>query len=271
VAVVAAERITGQLRTTAKLRQLVSVSALDWLGDCECSECKAALKRTGSYSGQLLEFVNRVAELVEEKLPDATITTLAYRQSKQLPTGNMRARDNVAVRFCTDFGASFNWPYHSMYDETIAEQREMYEAWTRISKRMHLWVYPHQYRHKLAPMPNFHAVADNLRFFKEQRAESMFVQQNNGYEGWTPLRHWLWAKLTWNPGLDVSDLISDFIWGFYGSAAPAVQDYERLADGPLLHVCGLLEEAQLDLRGPRREHVSTRIRREGSRHTRSRG
>lgn len=227
VADVAAEKITGQLKTIPRTRQMVSVSAQDWLGDCECAPCKAAMERTGTYSGLLLGFVNRVAERVEKECPGATITTLAYRQSKQPPRLNMRARDSVAIRFCTDFGASFNWPYHSLRDETVADQRKMYEDWSKISKRMHLWVYPHQYRHKLAPMPNLHAVADNLRFFREMRAESMFVQQNNGYEGWTPLRHWLWAKLAWNPDLDVDELISDFIWGFYGEAAAAVAEYER--------------------------------------------
>ena len=228
VAEVAAERITSQLKARSKLRQVVSVSAQDWLGDCECEACQAAVRRTGTYSGLQLEFVNRVAELVEEVCPDITVTTLAYRQSKRPPTLDLRARDTVAIRFCTDFNASFNWPYHSFYDETIAPQRKMYEEWATISKRMRLWVYPHQYRHKLAPMPNLHAVVDNLGYFRDQGAESMFVEQSNGYEGWTPMRLWLWAKLAWNPDLDAGELIQDFIWGFYGNAAPAVAEYERL-------------------------------------------
>lgn len=161
-----------------------------------------------------------------------TITTLAYRQSKQPPTVPVKAHPNVAVRFCTDFGASFNWPYHSFYDVQIpdlAEQQRWYEDWQEICPRMHLWIYPHQYRHSLAPTPNIRAVVDNLRFFCEHNAESVFVQQSAGQDyGREAMRYWLFAKLMWDPTRNVEDLIRDFVWGYYGAAAPAVYEYERL-------------------------------------------
>ena len=42
------------------------------------------------------------------------------------------------------------------------------------------------------------------------------------------MRSWVIAKLTWDPSRDVSELIQDFIWGHYGSAAPAIAEYDRL-------------------------------------------
>lgn len=221
-------------------RYLVDVSAEDWLGDCECEQCKALEAETGTYSGVALTFVNRIAELLADEFPWATVTTLAYRQSKTPPTRDIAAHPQVAVRFCTDFGASFNWPYHSFYDDhmaELAEQRGWFERWQQLSPRMHLWIYPHQYRNHLAPMPSIRAVADNLRYFAERNAESVYVQQSIGVDqGREIMRYWLFAKLMWNPALDIEDLIRDFVWGYYGEAAPAVFAYEQfLLDHHLRH------------------------------------
>lgn len=218
-------------------RNLVGVSQEDWLGDCQCEQCQAAAKQLGGYSGLQLSFVNRLAERLVPKYPWVTLTTLAYRQSKQPPSGDIKAHPQVAVRFCTDFGASFNWPYHSFEDTQIpdlAQQREWYLRWQQICPRMHLWIYPHQYRHYLAPMPSLRAVAENLRFFSQQGAESLYVQQSLGHDdGREVMRYWLWSKLLWDPDRNVDDLIQDFVWGYYGDAAPAVSAYEQLLTNQL--------------------------------------
>ncbi|MBT7304167.1 MAG: DUF4838 domain-containing protein, partial [Victivallales bacterium] len=236
VAKVAAETVAKLLRGTPKsqhaTKHLVSVSGMDWLGDCECDPCKALAKASGGYSGLQLAFVNRVAEQLAPEFPWVTLTTLAYRQSKQLPNPAMKAHPNVAVRFCTDFGASFTWPYHSLYDTQIpdlAEQRKWFEGWQAISPRMHLWIYPHQYRHALAPMPSIRGVTDNLRYFHERQAESVYVQQSIYKDyGREAMRYWVFSKLMWDPTRNVEDLIRDFVWGYYGAAAPAVYEHEKL-------------------------------------------
>ncbi len=224
-----ANRLSSVPESQRSRRDMIGVSQMDWLGDCQCEECQAVIERLGTYGGLQLDFVNRVADLLREDFPWVTLTTLAYRQSKEPPTGEIEARGNVAVRFCTDFGASFNWPYHSFYDARVADQRAMYERWHEISDRMHLWVYPHQYRHPLAPMSNIRPVAENIRFFAEQNAESVYVQQSIGADyGREPMRFWLYSKLMWDPTRDVEALMLDFIWGYYGEAAPAVLEYHRL-------------------------------------------
>ena len=42
------------------------------------------------------------------------------------------------------------------------------------------------------------------------------------------MRSWVAAKLLWNPSLNLYDLIDDFIYGYFGKAAPAVAQYNRL-------------------------------------------
>jgi sialidase-1 len=42
------------------------------------------------------------------------------------------------------------------------------------------------------------------------------------------LKSWVMAKLLWDPRLDENELVQDFIWGYYGKAAPAIAEYDRL-------------------------------------------
>ena len=44
------------------------------------------------------------------------------------------------------------------------------------------------------------------------------------------LRVWVMTKLLWDPSRDIDALQQDFIWGFYGQAAPAVSQYYTLLD-----------------------------------------
>lgn len=239
VAEVAARTAIDSLRGAAPTRRMLDVSAMDWTGHCECDNCKAIERETGAWSGLLLTFVNRVAELVEKEVPGATITTLSYWDSNRPPSSDIKARPNVAVRYCLDWGASFTWPYHSFYDGKLTEepptpsnqrvaQRQSWARWREISPRMHLWMYPSQYRHTYAPMPNLGAIAENIRFFAEQQAESIFIQYGGSDKPGEALRYWVFAKLLWDPTLDVDELIKDFIWGNYGAAAPAVYEYHQL-------------------------------------------
>lgn len=239
VAQVAAQTALEALRSAAGTRRMVSVSAMDWGGHCQCDECRALEQETGAWSGVLLQFVNRVAELVEEEIPDATITTLSYWDSNRPPTADVHARESVAIRFCLDWGASFTWPYHSFYDATLSAapahegnkwtpQRQSYARWRELSPRMHLWMYPSQYRHTYAPMPNIRAVAENIRYFAEQQAESIFIQPGGSDMARRAMRNWVFSKLMWDPTLDPDELMQDFIWGTYGAAAPAVAEYHEL-------------------------------------------
>jgi hypothetical protein len=236
----AAETAIDALRHAGVTRRMIDVSAMDWGGHCECGECRKIEAATGAWSGVLLTFVNRVAERVAKEIPDATVTTLSYWDSNRPPTTGIRAHPNVAVRFCLDWGASFTWPYHSFFDGRLAEpprqsgnkwtaQRQSYARWREVSPRLHLWMYPSQYRHTVAPMPNLGAVAENIRFFAEQQAESVYLQYGGSDLAGRPLRNWVFAKLLWEPTRNVDELLRDFILGgYYGAAGPEVLRYYAL-------------------------------------------
>jgi len=247
----AARTAVEALRRAPATHRLVGVSPMDWLGNCECEDCKAIEQETGAYSGLLLTFVNRVAEEVAKEVPDATVGTLAYWQSRQPPAVEMKLHDNVAVWFCLDRGSSFDWPYHSYYDDkfgdpsavkpdaqapggswTTMSERDLLDRWREIAPRLDIWMYPTQYVNSYAPMPVLRVLGENLRYLAGHDVEMVYMQSPGSDYSRMNLNQWVIAKLMWNPGLDVQELIQDFIWGgYYGDAAAEVAEYHHLFTG----------------------------------------
>lgn len=252
---IAAKQVIDDLRASSPTRRMFDISPMDWAGHCECEHCLKIEKETGAWSGVLLTFVNQVAKLVEKELPDATITTISYWKANRPPTADIKANANVCVRYCLDWGAQFTWPYHSFYDEKLAAepdkksdpnqwtaQRQSFARWQEISPRMGVWMYPSQYRNSYAPMPNLRAVAENIRYFSERNVEKMYIQPGTSDLATRPMRQWVFAKLLWDPTLDVEDLIRDYIWGYYGAAAPAVYEYYNLLSEYCAHYSNFSRE-----------------------------
>ena len=73
-------------------------------------------------------------------------------------------------------------------------------------------------------------LAPNIRAFRDNKAIGVFEEaeyQSLGAE-FEEMKSWVVNQLLWNPEQDVDSLVSIFINGFYGKAAPHVMDYYRL-------------------------------------------
>lgn len=185
-------------------------------------------------------------DLVKPEVPDVTIVTLAYWQTRKSPTSNVTVGDNVAVWLALDRNSGFDWPYHSFYDPKFSDasasqaeqhgatfakvsERDLFARWKEISPRLMFWMYPTQYRNTYAPMPILPAVAENIRFAAENGVEMVYAQTPGSDVPWEDLRAWVTAKLLWDPTLNVRDLAQDFIWGgYFGNAASEVSEYHDL-------------------------------------------
>ncbi len=66
----------------------------------------------------------------------------------------------------------------------------------------------------------------NLAFFADNGCRLMF-QQGSGQalSEFVELRSYLIAKLLWNTELDPQEIIKDFLYGYYGAAAPYLGEY----------------------------------------------
>ena len=205
--------------------EILSVSKNDNTEVCHCERCVKLREAEGSDMANQLFLVNRVAEAIEKEHPEVVIDTLAYLETIQVPK-TVRPRKNVVIRLCNDAVGSWTHPF------TPAERCDVARlagAWSAVHNRIYVWDYNVNFSHYLAPMPNMDVIAANIRFWIKNHAEGVMLQ--GGYQGpaeQDELKCWVASKILWDPSRDEKELAQDFIWGHYGSAAPAMVEYDAL-------------------------------------------
>lgn len=225
-------------------RKMVSISQNDSfvIGSyCQCSECKKIIEREGAPSGALIHFVNEVAERIEKEFPDAIVDTLAYQYSVA-PPKYIRPRKNVCIRLCT--GGCNSHPIESC--ELNAHIKDAFEKWSSICNKLYVWDYTTNFGQYLTPYPNLTIIPKNIEFFKGHSVKGLFMQgqYDGGKNGeFGELRSYLISRLLWNPDTDIISDANEFMYEYYGGAAPYVMDYLKFIHekGNLIHVgCAFL-------------------------------
>ncbi|MBZ5639677.1 MAG: DUF4838 domain-containing protein [Acidobacteriia bacterium] len=207
---------------------LVDISQNDWGGACECSRCRAVVERTGSQSGPILDFVNKVADAIREKRPDVAVTTLAYQYSFPPPM-NLRARDNVVVRLSgfgkRDFARSAADPSNAAFREAVV-------GWSGVAKHLWIWDYAVTFGvERGLPLASYRNYASDFRLYRDHGVEGVFVQHEYPVAGdLRDLKVWLWLELLEDPERGEDRLIREFTDGFYGRAGRFVRRYLRLLE-----------------------------------------
>lgn len=204
-------------------QRVLDISQNDNYLFCQCPECEAFVREHGNQTDLLLDFVNEVATEVGKNYPDLTVMTLAYQYTRQLPE-TVRPVDNVCIRLCS-IECDFGYPLRS---ERNADMAEEFRQWSAIAGQLAVWNYLTNFPNYMLPHPNIESLADDIRFFRENHAVSVFNQGDvgTGYAGdYIALRGYIVSKLLWNPDLDEKVLFQEFLDGYYGNAAPFIKEY----------------------------------------------
>ena len=109
-----------------------------------------------------------------------------------------------------------------------AEYRRRAITWAENCGHLYIWHYIVDFAHYYAPFPNFRAMEQDLRFYKRLGVEGIYLQamgQSHGGGECCDLRAYYGAKLLWNPDQDGSELLQDFLQGYYGAAWRPVWQY----------------------------------------------
>ena len=201
------------------------ISPNDWMNACTCPSCRAIDRREKSQAGTLVAFVNRIAEAVEPKYPDAVIQTLAYSYTRR-PPATLVPRRNVQVCLCT-IECDFT---RSLEDSRSLENRRVRHAfgvWRKGGRPLSVWDYSADFACWLHPWPNVESLRKNLRFFRANGADQVFELGDGGSANdvWCDLRAWLIAKWMWNPDLPPEPLLARCFGDAFGPAAPEARRY----------------------------------------------
>ncbi len=214
-------------RPTAFFYGMSQVDSYDF---CECEECKSIEAKYGGHSGLIIWFVNQVADAIKDEFPDALINTYAYQYSVKPPTG-IKPRDNVVVIFCST-GCCFAHPFSNRCNDYPYNNNifmDNLEGWSKLCKNFFIWEYIVNYKHPIAPYPNFHVLGPNVKTLADYGVFGMFTEARFDAPGgsFSEMRNWISLKLMWNPDIDVNLLAKDFIYGYYGASANYIWRYYK--------------------------------------------
>lgn len=220
---------------------------------CTCPACKAVDEYEGSPSGNLVRFLNALAE----RFPDKEFSTLSYLYSVQ-PPKHVRPLPNVNIMLC-DIDCRREVPLTD--NESGRFFMQALEGWGKISNNIFVWDYGINFDNLVSPFPNFHILRPNILQFKKNHATMLF-EQVNGERGvdFSEMRAWILAKLMWNPSQDTDSLMTVFTDGYYGAAAPYMREYRKsleksllesglelwIYDSPISHKDGMLDAAHIE-------------------------
>ncbi|HOE60721.1 MAG TPA: DUF4838 domain-containing protein [Kiritimatiellia bacterium] len=220
--------------------QIYSVSQEDNRAYCRCAACEAINQREGTPAGSLIAFLNQVAEAVEKVYPDVMIDTLAYQYTRT-PPKTLKLRKNILIRLCTiefDFSLPVNQSTKASNKRFIDEIR----GWQALTDNLYIWDYVTNFGSYVGVYPNFGALQGNLRFYRDHGAVAIKQQgaRPGKHADFAELKAWVIAKLLWNPDQPLEPLVTDFLEGYYGAAAPHVRAYldatTRLVADPDIHI-----------------------------------
>ena len=98
-----------------------------------------------------------------------------------------------------------------------------------------MWNYGSNYDGFATPFPDYHVMQPNLQTLRDHKVKMLLAGVVGVRGGDMPeLRGYLISKLMWNPDADVDSLMSVFLNGYYGPAAPQIEKCLRLQQGALL-------------------------------------
>jgi len=206
---------------------IISIAQNDCGGQCQCPKCKAIDEREGSPSGNIVYFVNKVAEDIHKKYPKFLVETLAYWYSRKAPKF-AKPGPNVLIRLCSielDYGLPITDPRSKSFMDDLTK-------WSAISHNMYIWSYIASFGNYIQPNPCLPVYGPNIRAFAKNKAVGVFMQGDAYNEGtcFVRLRSWVIAHLLWNPYQDENKLIKEFMDGYYGAASPYLSEYLKLID-----------------------------------------
>ncbi len=197
--------------------KVISVSQNDNTQYCRCKQCAAIDKEEGSPSGTMIRFVNKIAK----NFPAKTISTLAYQYTRK--ACKTKPAKNVLITLC-----SIECNRSAPIEEKCKDFANDLKEWKKLTKNIRIWDYTTQFTNFLAPFPNIHTIAPNIRLFANNHAKWVFEQHSNNPSDLFELRSYLLARLMWNPDLKTQDLISEFCNAYYEDASDDIQKYISL-------------------------------------------
>ena len=197
-----------------------SVAQNDYGNPCQCDNCVKIEQLDKSQSGPVINFVNQIAK----EFPDKMICTYAYNYTQSAPAVT-KPLENVHITLCS-IETDRSRPIATDTSKAAMQFVKDIADWGKICKHIATYDYTINYHHFIAPHPNLFVLQPNIQLFVKNNVFDHYQQSDiaEGHE-FVELRLHLISKLLWNPNINVSATMDEFLKGFYGGAAPWIRKY----------------------------------------------
>lgn len=197
---------------------IVSVSANDGYGFCECDLCRAKGDDNASY----WDFVNDIANRVKTLRPDLGIGTFAYTYSRQPPKNIEKLPDNIYLSM-TSYATQLMLP------DGRKEYQEFINGWkskgVKIVMReywgMHYWLdlpvlYPHE-------------IAEEMKIGYQGGMIGVYGEGGKNFATQAP-NYYVLTHLMWNPDANADRILDEFYDAFGPAKKNVRKYYETLSE-----------------------------------------
>lgn len=203
---------------------------------CVCSNCKAAVKRLGNYTGLVIDFVNDLARSVK-KYPHVKLKMSAYLFSQTPPVPGTKLEKNVIPGIAQ---MGMEWEDFSEFQRTRRESMlplthkinakafKEFKTWASFG-RLATWDYYITWQNRGYLLDNCEAIKENLKIYKSFDLEVLFGEIEDPLQtSFHALRMYLIHRLWNDPALDAEKEIDRFMTAYYGKAAQEMKAVRRL-------------------------------------------
>ena len=199
---------------------------------CKCKDCTAMFSKTGSNSGAVVDFANRLSEELNEEYPGIYYQIFAY-WGNNAPPKRMTVSEYVHVTFCTDLCCTAHPADGSLCTGKTAAgvNNKDYASWLRgwldLTENVYVWHY-YLPQHLLQYNVVDDVLLRDFRFFRECGVKGVFYNADTEGFGVEQIRYQLLAELNWRPDMtdeEYEALMCELLEKEYGEGWDCVRDY----------------------------------------------
>ena len=222
----------------------ISCSYAPFIKYCTCTSCRAVYREEGTYTGTLVDFVNRIDDAIDERYDDKiTVITNAYGGTR-VPPKIRSLNDDVILLYC--WNGCVNHTIESCACDTngvvstekdylgnpvvlgsnTAEQN-YYLGWLEHCSQTYIWYYPTNIYYSLAPLCNTFNIYHDMKWFMEHKAVGFYIvgTANDAFDG---LNAFLLSEMMWDKDITEEEyeaLMAEYLEHYYGPGWKNIYDY----------------------------------------------
>ncbi len=204
---------------------------------CTCRTCRLTTRDEESPSAMLVQFANKVADVLCAEYPGLKVYVCAYSQTRK-PPKTFTCSDNIVVGYCWN-GCENHIPgiescteNGNVLGHSNTTECANFEKWASISKVTYVWYYLTNYAYRMSPAPNLFNILGDVKYLTGAGADGIYVDGNtNGAT--EDIKSYMMSRVLWDPDMTEAQfdrLLDEYLYLYYGNGWQEILEYLKMQD-----------------------------------------